>query len=131
MTPTVWETEQGGAALAFRFKGARAMFWGVSGPDAGQLEISVDGRTPAQKVNLCNREYPFLYIVALADGLDPAAIHSVSVTVLPEPDRTLLAGYLRKPVAELLAQTRFRGNWVRLSHIMVLGEVIEAAEPAH
>ena len=79
MTPAVWQTEHGGAALAFRFKGSRAMLWGVYAPDAGQLEINVDDRTPAQEVNLCNRECPFPYLIAVAYGLDTAAPHKVHV----------------------------------------------------
>ena len=61
-----------GASLAFRFQGSTIGVLAPAGPDAGQIEFSVDGR-PYQTVDLFTRwsrglHLPWSYV--LASGLE-------------------------------------------------------------
>lgn len=79
--PAIW-SERVGAELAFSFKGTAAGLFLTAGPDAGDIEVSVDGG-PFKPERLWAKygslHYP--YIHTLADGLTDGA-HTVRLRTL-------------------------------------------------
>ena len=80
--PTIW-SERAGSELSFSFKGNAAGIFLTAGPDAGDIEVSVDGgafRKERLKANYGSLHYPYVHIVAdgLADGT-----HAVRLRVVP------------------------------------------------
>lgn len=78
-----WRSGPGEASITFRFKGASVLFAPLYGPGTGAAEITVDGRS--RRVDFFDmysafwRMGPYL----LCDGLDPHAVHEVTVRNLP------------------------------------------------
>ena len=80
--PAIW-SERAGSELSFSFKGNAAGFFLTAGPDAGDIEVSVDGgafRKERLKANYGSLHYPYVHVVAdgLADGT-----HAVRLRVVP------------------------------------------------
>ena len=84
--PAIW-SERAGAELEFKFRGTATGLFLTAGPDAGDIEVSVDGG-PFRKESLWAKygslHYPYMHILAddLADGL-----HTVRLRVVPAKRR--------------------------------------------
>lgn len=74
-------SEKEGAELSFSFNGTAAAAFLTAGPDAGDMDVSVDGgpaRTFRLRANYGSLHYP--YVQMMADGLTDGR-HSVSIRV--------------------------------------------------
>jgi lysophospholipase L1-like esterase len=123
----LWEATEPGSKLTFRFRGSQAKLYDLLGPDGGQVIVTVDGVTREKPVarfdSYCT--YHRIATLGLASGLDPEAVHTVTVEVHPEqPDRQPVAFRLKDPETELKA-AKFQGTKLRTSQIMLLGELVE------
>lgn len=124
---TLWETEEAGSQIQFRFRGAQAKLYDLLGPDGGQVLITVDGQTRDKPVlrfdSYCT--YHRIATLGIAEGLDPDEIHTVTVEVHPQqPDRQAVAFRLKNPDEELKSP-KYQGTRLRVSHIMLLGELVD------
>ena len=124
---TLWETEQPGSKLTFRFRGSQAKLYDLLGPDGGQVIVTVDGQTRDKPVprfdSYCT--YHRIATLAVADGLDPDQIHTATVEVHPDqPDRQSVAFRLKNPDEELKTP-KYQGTRLRVSHIMLLGDLVD------
>lgn len=124
---TLWEAKEPGSRIAFRFRGSQAKLYDLLGPDGGQVTISVDGVWGPKPIprfdSYCT--YHRIATLSVASGLDPNAVHSVIVQVHPEqPDRNPVAFRLKDPESELKSD-KYQGTNVRVSQIMLLGELVE------
>jgi hypothetical protein len=80
-----FHAEKPGAKCSFSFVGTAAGLYITTGPDAGMLDVSVDG-APPRRVDLWDAYSPKLHYpktVMLADGL-PRARHTISLTLSEE-----------------------------------------------
>ena len=124
---TLWETEQPGSKITFRFRGSQAKLYDLLGPDGGQVIVTVDGQTRDKPVprfdSYCT--YHRIATLAVADGLDPNQVHAVTVEVHPDqPDRQSVAFRLKNPDEELRTP-KYQGTRLRVSHIMLLGDMVD------
>ncbi|HUT92634.1 MAG TPA: SGNH/GDSL hydrolase family protein [Thermoguttaceae bacterium] len=124
---TLWESTQPGSRLTFKFRGSTARLYDLLGPDGGQVIITVDGQTRDTPVprfdSYCT--YHRIATLSVAEGLDPNQVHTVTVEIHPEqPDRSPVAFRLKDPAVELKSP-KYQGTNVRLSQILVLGDVVE------
>ena len=124
---TIWETGEPGSKITFRFRGSQAKLYDLLGPDGGQVIITVDGKTRERPVprfdSYCT--YHRIATLRVASGLDPEAVHTVTVEVHPEqPDRSPVAFRLDDPEKELKGP-KYQGTRLRVSHVMLLGEPVE------
>ncbi len=124
---TIWETEEPGSRISFRFRGSQAKLYDLLGPDGGQVAIAVDGQRRERLVprfdSYCT--YHRLATLAVASGLDAEEVHTVTVEVHPEqPDRSPVAFRLKDPDAELKAD-KYQGTRLRVGQVMLLGELVE------
>ncbi len=122
----LWEATEPGARISFKFKGSSAKLYDLLGPDGGQVVITVDGTTREKPVprfdSYCT--YHRIATLSLAEGLDPNAVHTVSVEIHPEqPDRQPVAFRLKDPETELKSP-KYQGTKVRASQILILGDVV-------
>jgi lysophospholipase L1-like esterase len=123
---TLWETGEPGSKITFRFRGSQAKLYDLLGPDGGQVIVTVDGQTRDKPVprfdSYCT--YHRIATLAVAEGLDPAQTHTVTIEVHPEqPDRQSVAFRLKNP-AEELKTAKFQGTRLRVSHLMLLGDLV-------
>ena len=122
----LWEGTEPGSRLTFRFRGSTAKLYDLLGPDGGQVIITVDGKRREKPVprfdSYCT--YHRIATLTVAAGLDPDEVHTVTVEIHPEqPDRTPVAFRLKDPETELKSP-KYQGTNVRVSRILVLGEVL-------
>ncbi len=123
----LWETTTPGSRIEFRFRGSQVKLYDLLGPDGGQVTITVDGKTqprPRPRFDsYCT--YHRIATLTIAAGLDPSAIHAVSVEVHPDqPNRHPVAFRLEDPATEL-KQPKFQGTKLRVSQVMLIGELVE------
>ncbi|OYW13089.1 MAG: acyl-CoA thioesterase, partial [Planctomycetales bacterium 12-60-4] len=123
---SLWEADEPGSRLTFRFRGSTAKVYDLLGPDGGQVVITVDGQTrdkPAPRFDsYCT--YHRIATLTVANGLDPAAVHTVTIEIHPDqPDRQSVAFRLKDPVAELQSP-KYQGTKVRASQLLILGDVV-------
>lgn len=124
---TIWEATQPGSRLTFQFRGSTARLYDLLGPDGGQVIITVDGRPSGKPVprfdSYCT--YHRIATLSVAEGLAADRVHTVTVEIHPEqPDRSPVAFRLKDPAVELKAP-KYQGTNVRVSKILVLGDVVE------
>ncbi len=121
----IWTSGTPGSKLAFKFKGKTARIYDLLGPNGGQVVVTVDGKTGSKPNprfdSYCT--YHRLANLGIADGLDPDAVHSVTVEIHPEqPDRQSVAFRLKDPEKEL-AEPKYQGTNVWFGQLMLLGEL--------
>ena len=121
----IFEASEPGSKLTFRFKGSTAKLYDLLGPDGGQVIVTVDGETRKKPVprfdSYCT--YHRIATLSLAEGLDPNQVHTITIEIHPEqPDRQPVAFRLENPEEELKS-AKYQGTNVRVSQIMVLGEL--------
>ncbi|MCR9232570.1 MAG: GDSL-type esterase/lipase family protein [bacterium] len=122
----IWEADEPGSRITFRFRGTQAALYDLLGPDGGQVLITVDGK-PSQKPvarfdSYCT--YHRISTLRLAQNLDPNQIHTVTVEIHPEqPDRTPVSFRLKNPDEELKSP-KYQGTRIRVGQIMLRGELV-------
>ena len=124
---TLWEATQPGSRITFRFRGSQAKLYDLLGPDGGQVIITVDGQTRAKPVprfdSYCT--YHRIATLSVAQGLDPDEVHTVTIEIHPDqPDRQPVAFRLKDPDQELKSP-KYQGTNVRVSGILLLGDLVE------
>ena len=124
---TLWEATKPGSRLAFKFRGSTAKLYDLLGPDGGQLTITVDGKTRDKPVprfdSYCT--YHRIATLSVVQGLDSDQVHTVTVEIHPEqPDRSPVAFRLKDPDTELKSP-KYQGTNIRVSKILVLGDIVE------
>ena len=124
---TLWEATEPGSRLTFKFRGSTAKLYDLLGPDGGQVVITVDGqkrfKPTARFDSYCT--YHRIATLTVADGLDPNEIHHVLIEIHPEqPDRQSVAFRLENPDEELKSP-KYQGTKMRVSQILVLGDVVQ------
>jgi len=124
---TLWESTQPGSRLTFKFKGSMAKLYDLLGPDGGQVVITVDGVAREKPVprfdSYCT--YHRIATLSVAQRLAPDQVHTVTVEIHPEqPDRSSVAFRLKEPDTELKSP-KYQGTCIRVSKILVLGDVVE------
>jgi len=82
--PKIWKLAPG-ASIEFKFKGSKAMFYDLLGPDCGILEVTLDGKTSELRRFDPYCTYRRLGLGGIGDNLDPAAIHTVKITATGKP----------------------------------------------
>ena len=80
--PAIW-TERAGSELSFSFKGTAAGLFLTAGPDAGDIEVSVDGgpfKKEQLKAKYGSLHYPYVHILAddLSEGTHKVRLRVVS-----------------------------------------------------
>jgi len=123
--PVLWQSNDPGAMLSFRFKGTLASMYDLVGPDCGQLQINVD-ESPAKTVRRIDGycTYPRLSKFTVASDLREGT-HHVRVTILAEsPDKTRILFERNRP--DLLKNpAKYEGiNWY-VGSIMLIGDLVE------
>jgi hypothetical protein len=80
--PALW-SERLGAELDFSFRGTATGLFLTAGPDAGDIETSVDGGPFVKsrlRANYGSLHYPYVHMIA--DGLDEG-LHNVRLRIVP------------------------------------------------
>jgi lysophospholipase L1-like esterase len=123
----LWYSGVPGSRISFKFRGSQAKLYDLLGPDGGQVIVSVDGQSREKPVprfdSYCT--YHRIATLGIAEGLDPSAVHSVTIEIHPDqPDRTPVAFRLKDPDTELKAP-KYQGTKVRASQVLLLGDLVE------
>lgn len=125
--PELWEATRPGETLTFAFQGTGARLYDILGPDGGQVVITVDGKPAGPPVprfdSFCT--YHRLASLTLGENL-PDAVHSVSVTLHPDPpDRSSVTDHEKnKPGFD---PKRYEGTAIRVGYLMLLGDLVGPA----
>jgi lysophospholipase L1-like esterase len=124
---TLWESSKPGSRLSFEVRGSIVRVYDLLGPDGGQVTISVDGQVRPKPIPRFDSYCTYHRIATLnvAEGLDPKEVHSIIIELHPDqPDRTPVASRLKDPDSELKG-AKYQGTNLRVSHILILGELVE------
>lgn len=124
---TIWEATQPGSRLTFLFRGSTTRLYDLLGPDGGQVMVTVDGHPRGKPVprfdSYCT--YHRIATLSVAEGLPADQAHTVTVEIHPEqPDRSPVVFRLNNPAVELKTP-KYQGTNVRVSKILVLGDVVQ------
>jgi hypothetical protein len=129
LTGTVWASQNPGDKIHFRFRGAGFGLFDFSGPDAGQLIVTIDG---VRREKLVTRFLPWsrdigLCLAPISNDLDPAKVHDVTLAIhAEEPSRRGIWGPFGEGGMEAeIAKPKYRGKWIRASHLMIRGQIVE------
>ncbi len=116
---TIWTTDEPGAKLTFTFRGREAQIYDVVGPTAGQVRVTVDGKTLENPLSRCDAYCVNYYSFRITSNfivrnLDPEREHTVTLELLEEePDRAKMAdGNQVKPEDTTAEKYRGRNLWV-------------------
>lgn len=122
---TLWEADQPGESIQFKFKGSYAALYDILGPDGGQVTITVDGkqRGPVARFDkYCT--YHRIATLRIAGDLDPDKVHEVTVTVHPDqPDRSIVTD--REKDKPDFNPKKYDGTNLRIGGVMIIGELVE------
>ena len=129
ITGTVWASQNPGDKIHFTFRGAGFGLFDFTGPDAGQLIVTVDG---VRREKLVTRFLPWSRdlgpcFAPICNDLDPAKVHDVTLEIhAEEPSRRGIWGPFDEGGMEAeIAKPKYRGKWIRASHLMIRGELVE------
>lgn len=125
LMPSMWRASAPGASLSFRFHGTVVGCYDLVGPDGGQLKVNLDGGE--EKVlprfdGYCT--YHRLSKIQLGSGLDPTAVHTVSVTLDgTAPDKKAILFEKNRPDLEK-NPAKYAPNLWNVGAIMLIGEPV-------
>jgi len=124
---TLWEASKPGSKLSFEVRGSIVRVYDLLAPDGGQVTITVDDKARPKPVprfdSYCT--YPRIATLNVAEGLTADEEHSVVIEIHPDqPDRSSVAFRLKDPDVEL-KEPKYQGTNIRVSHILVLGDVVD------
>ena len=123
----VWEAGAPGESIRFRFRGTGVGLYDVRAPDAGQVDVVLDGKPVASPAGLYgfSRVHPDHWpcMLWIADGLEDRD-HTVTITLSPDPPdrRTVLEAASKKAGFD---PKQFEGTFIRVARILVVGDLIE------
>lgn len=120
----VWKSGKPGSKLTFRFKGTMAGVYNLLTPAGGKIQVTVDGKPQPKPYQLFDSYCTSSRIgsLAMAQGLDPAQTHEVTIELLAEqPDRTILLPKLKSP--DELKQPKYNGTEVFFAQLMLIGDL--------
>ncbi|MDO5580939.1 MAG: SGNH/GDSL hydrolase family protein [Planctomycetia bacterium] len=125
----IWTTDEPGASLSFRFKGSELLLYDIVGPDAGSIQITLDGKKREKLVprfdSYCINHYSFrITTYTIASDLDPEKIHTVLMELDGSvPDRKPFAN--PNAVSEKdLKSPKYQGRRLRLGKILIRGTLL-------
>ncbi|MBU0608264.1 MAG: SGNH/GDSL hydrolase family protein, partial [Armatimonadetes bacterium] len=124
--PDIWQVTQPGEKLHFKFKGSQVRLYDIVGPDGGQAIVTVDGKVGAKPIprfdSYCS--YHRLQVMWVAGGLDPDAVHEVTIEVSPDqPDRSSVTN--REKDKPGFNPDKYNGTVLRVGSIMLMGELVK------
>ncbi|MCF6313875.1 MAG: hypothetical protein L3J39_15625 [Verrucomicrobiales bacterium] len=124
----IWQADQPGQSISFRFRGSTVKLYDLVGPDGGQAIITIDGVRQKKLIprfdSYCT--YHRIATLKVASDLDPKKFHTIKIEVHPEqPDRKAVSHRLKDPQKELQGE-KFQGTRLRIGGIQFLGDKIEA-----
>ncbi len=126
----IWISEQPGDTLSFKFKGSEFGLYDVVGPNAGELLVTLDGKTdpkPLPRYDSYCINYYSTRITSriIASDLDSEKIHTVKLEIAPgKPIRKHLADKSMVDPAEL-DKPKYQGNIIRIGKILIRGELVQ------
>ncbi len=131
-TGQLWESDTPGDKLVFRIKASQAKVYDISGVDAGQVLVRVNGRHINGK--------PMPRISAFTGNLDMSTIwcggfNRDKVTTIEIeidagiPDRSPIAHMFKNPEEEFKKE-KYKGRKIRVGSILLDGEIVTNAPPA-
>jgi len=122
--PELWQATQPGEKLHFRFKGSTVRLYDIVGPDGGQAVVTLDGKTgkPIPRFDsYCS--YHRLQVMGVAAGLNPDAVHEVTIELHPDqPDRSSVTN--REKDKPGFNPEKYNGTVLRVGSIMLIGEIV-------
>ncbi|QNN23859.1 SGNH/GDSL hydrolase family protein [Planctomycetales bacterium ZRK34] len=114
-----------GDALEFKFRGNVAKLYDLLGPDGGQVNITLDGKTRgpvARFDHYCT--YHRIATLHITSNADPNAVHTVRVEVAPgQPDRSSVTD--REKDKPNFNPKKYDGTNLRTSAIMLIGDLVK------
>jgi lysophospholipase L1-like esterase len=131
--PQMWMADTPGASVTFKVKSSMVRFFDLVGPTCGRLKITVDGADKGMRNRFDSYcTYYRLQQLGVADGLDPAQVHTVKVEISDETfdKRKILEGR-KGPNEKVLAlddaafAKKFDGSEWYVGYIMYIGEFIK------
>ena len=121
---TMWETEEPGAKLHFRFRGTTCRIYDLLGPDGGQVRVRVDGRETGRPVPRFDSYCTYWRLATLWVYEGQAGEHEVEIVVDAEqPDRHSVAFRLKDPEKELKSP-KYNGTRFWPAKIMLVGDLV-------
>lgn len=122
--PEIWQAEQPGEKIHFKFKGTAVKLYDLLGPDGGQALITLDGKTwgPVPRFDsYCT--YHRLATLNIADGLEDK-VHEVTVEIHPDqPNRSSVTD--REKDKPNFDPKKYDGTVLRVGSIMLIGDLVE------
>jgi len=128
-TGQVWWTSQTpGDKIHFKFKGAGFGIVDISGPDAGQLILTIDGvkqEAPINRFYPWGREHAAGGQPSVKGGFDPDKVHDVILEIHPESNRRGMWGpFKNNSIDEELKDPKYQGKWIRINAVYIRGEMV-------
>jgi hypothetical protein len=124
-----WASQTPGDSIHFKFKGAGFGTRDFTGPDAGQLILTVDGvqrEAPVNRFLPWSREHAAVGWPSMQSGLDPAKVHEVVLEIHPEANRRGMWGPFKGgSIDEELKDPKFQGQWIRANALFIRGEMVD------
>ena len=121
--PRIYKSDTPGDSYTVRFKGTTIGFYDITGPDSGQLSVTVDGK-PAVIYDRFGplrdfQKQTYFYIDEIEDGF-----HRVTFTVHNEISNkyTILVDEKKQDFIQNLE--KYKGNVIYLGLIIVVGELV-------
>ena len=122
----VWEADQPGESIKFRFKGTAVGLYDIRSPDAGQVTVTIDGKEIESPGGIfgfsrCHGDcWPCS--TDIASGLEDKE-HSIEIKISPQPpDRhEVVESASKKPGFD---PKKYEGTFIRVARILVVGDVI-------
>jgi hypothetical protein len=123
MPDGLWQANQPGDSIEFKFRGTGAAIYDVIGPGCGQVIITLDDQKPEVKPLFdvyCT--YYRLFRLSLGSGLSNT-VHTVKIEIHPDqPDKVKILGERNKKMDD---PKRFDDRVFYAGAIMIVGELVE------
>jgi len=119
----LWEANQPGDSIEFKFRGTAASIYDVIGPGCGQVMITLDDKTPEVKplFDVYCTSYR-LFRLNIGSGLSNT-MHTVKIEIHPDqPDKAKILGERNKKMDD---PKRFDDRIFYAGAIMIVGELVE------
>ena len=123
--PELWIGETPGEKISFKFKGSVCRLYDLIGQEGANVKITVDGKAGGPRPlfdSYCS--YHRIACLGIADGLDPNAVHDISVEIMAEqPDRTSVTN--REKDKPNFDPKVYDGTRAWFAGIMLIGEIVK------
>ncbi len=123
--PVIWHGGTPGDKLSFKRKGTAGRTDDLGGPDGGIALATVDGKKAGERKRFdwyCT--YWRLQTFTVAAGLDPNAVHTVTLEISPQqPDREPVLKRVRDQKG--FDPKKYDGTNLWLGYVMLRGELVK------